>query len=143
MTTVEQLTHVFNDNFMAYINSHIAHLNIEGRNFYSDHKLLQEIYEDLQDQIDTIGELLRSINAYAPTGVFEIADNTNIDTMPVDGIADNMLNRIKNDLTDLSGSYESLMPIAEAEGHQPIANYCQDRLLALSKYIWMLNVSLA
>ena len=43
MTTVEQLTQVFNDNFMAYFRSHVAHVNTMGRNFASDHALLGRI----------------------------------------------------------------------------------------------------
>ena len=56
MNTLEQLIQVFNDNFTAYFRSHVAHVNIMGRNFLSDHKLLEKVYEDLQEQIDSIAE---------------------------------------------------------------------------------------
>ena len=59
-TTVEQLTEVFNDNFVAYYRSHVAHINIIGRNFASDHALLNGIYDDLQDQIDNLKRELKA-----------------------------------------------------------------------------------
>ena len=76
MTTTEQLTQVFNDNFVAYYRSHAAHANIVGRNFASDHQLLGGIYESLQEQIDTIGELLRSLYDYMPCGIEEVLQNS-------------------------------------------------------------------
>ena len=48
MNTSQQLTQVFNDNFVAYFRSHTAHINITGRNFRSDHKLLLQLLLLLQ-----------------------------------------------------------------------------------------------
>ena len=72
MNTAEQLTQTFNDNFVAYYRSHVAHVNILGRNFFSDHKLLEKIYEDLQEQIDVLAELLRSIDDYMPCEIQDV-----------------------------------------------------------------------
>ena len=41
-TVIEE---TFAANFVAYYRSHAGHINIVGRNFYQDHKLLQKIYE--------------------------------------------------------------------------------------------------
>jgi len=142
MNTSEQLTKVFNDNFVTYFRSHVAHLNIVGRNFVSDHKLLEKIYEDLQDQIDTIGELLRTLNTFAPSSLPYIIDNTEIDTFAFEETADGFLHGVKYDLEYLKGCYEELMAISENEGHEEIANYAQDRILKLAKFIWMLTVTL-
>ena len=42
------LQETFAGNFVSYYRSHVAHVNIQGRNFYQDHKLLQKIYEYFQ-----------------------------------------------------------------------------------------------
>jgi DNA-binding ferritin-like protein len=34
------------------------------------------------------------------------------------------------------------MTVAEEEGHKEIANYAQDRILALTKHMWMLGATL-
>ena len=80
MTTAEALTQVFNDNFVAYFRSHAAHVNVTGRNFRSDHKLLEGVYTRRQDQIDKIGELLRTLQEFMPNDIYGIIDASNLPT---------------------------------------------------------------
>lgn len=143
MTTAEQLTQLFKDNFVTYFRSHVAHVNIEGRNFVSDHKLLQGIYERRQEQIDRIGELLRSIGEYMPCDLAELVLDSHIDTGMLSGSADFLLEMVKDDLDHLVDEYAELIIIAEDEGNEAIANYAQDQVLDLTKSIWMLNATLS
>jgi len=143
MTTAEQLRQVFVDNFVAYFRSHVAHVNVEGRNFYSDHKLLGKVYEDLQGQIDIIAELLRSINEYMPDNIVDMLHESEITLDTVAGDSDELLEQILGDLEVLKGCYEELMTVAEEEGHKEIANYTQDRVLALAKFEWMIKSTLS
>jgi DNA-binding ferritin-like protein len=143
MTTQEQLTQVFNDNFVAYFRSHVAHVNIQGRNFTSDHQLLGGIYESLQDQIDTIGELLRSLGEFMPDSIGLVLDHSEIADDAVSGDADDLLARIRDDLDQLKQCYQELIVISTDEGHDEIANYAQDRVLMLAKQIWQLDSTLA
>ena len=142
MTTVDQLKEVFSDNFVAYFRSHIAHLNVTGRNFASDHKLLQKVYEDLQSQVDTIGELIRTLNDYVADSIDEVVAGSSVSTLPIFGSADDLLTEVQGDLEQLKGCYEELIEIAEQEGHDEIANYAQDRILTLAKFIWMFKATL-
>jgi starvation-inducible DNA-binding protein len=142
MTTVEQLKQVFNDNFVAYFRSHVAHVNIMGRNFRSDHKLLQGVYERRLDQVDQIAELLRSVGAFMPTSLTEVIANSNIADMDCEGSADELLSDVRADLEQLKGCYEELIAVADAEGHLEISNYAQDQVLDLAKSIWMLSATL-
>ena len=143
MTTVTQLTEVFNDNFMAYFRSHVAHVNIVGRNFASDHELLGGIYEELQGQIDTIAELLRSLGAFMPDNLMDVIDRSSVSTYSMIGSADELISEVRGDLEQLKGCYEELMHVSSEEGHEEIANYAQDRILALAKHIWMLDATLS
>jgi len=142
MTTQSQLTQVFNDNFATYFRSHVAHVNIMGRNFTSDHSLLGEVYEDLQDQIDTIGELLRTLGEFMPDSLQSVIADSHIPSFAMEGSADSLLNEVKIDLEHLKKCYEELMETAEEEEHDEIANYAQDRILALAKFIWKLSSTL-
>jgi starvation-inducible DNA-binding protein len=142
MTTSEQLTQVFNDNFVAYFRSHVAHVNIMGRNFRSDHKLLQGVYERRQEQIDAIAELLRSVGAFMPTSLTEIITNSDIADTECEGSADELLADVRADLEQLKGCFQELMSVADAEGHLEISNYAQDQVLDIAKSIWMLSSTL-
>ena len=143
MSTESQLTQTFCDNFMAYFKSHVSHVNIVGRNFQSDHALLNGIYDELQDQIDTIGELLRSLDAMMPNSIKQITETSYLSDNPVEGRADELLVGVMDDLEILKGTYEDLMADAERDGHKEIANYAQDRILSLAKHLWMLKSTLA
>lgn len=142
MTTVEQLEQVFCDNFVAYFRAHVAHVNVMGRNFTSDHQLLGGIYEDLQGQIDTIAELLRSLQEFMPDNLQAVLSYSNVSTDAIGGSSEDLLSDVCDDLITLKGCYEELIRAAEEEGHAEIANYAQDRVLTLAKHIWMLNSTL-
>jgi DNA-binding ferritin-like protein len=142
MTTAEQLTQVFCDNFVAYYRSLTAHVNIMGRNFRSDHKLLQGVYERRQAQIDVIAELLRTVSAFMPVSIAEVLTCSEISDSDIEGDADELLNAVRDDLEQLKGCYEELMAVADEEGHAEISNYAQDQILDIAKSIWMLNSTL-
>jgi starvation-inducible DNA-binding protein len=142
MNTTTQLTQVFNDNFVAYFRSHVAHVNTVGRNFSSDHALLGEVYEDLQDQIDTIAELLRTLGEEMPSSIEDVISGSGFDSDTF-GDAYRLLEIVRGTLDALKMEYESLMEVSEQEGHKEIANYAQDRILAIAKFIWKLDSTLA
>ena len=142
-TTQEQLTQTFNNNFVAYYRAHVAHVNILGRNFVSDHKLLQGIYERRQEQIDRLAELLRTLDEYMPCEIQDVLNQSEIGTGIFEEDADGFLYGVKDDLEHLKGTYEGLMAVAEKEGHEEIANYAQDQILDLAKSIWMLSATLS
>ena len=140
--TADTLLQIFNNNFVAYYRSHVAHVNIVGRNFYSDHKLLGGIYEDLQDQIDTIAELLRTLQSEMPCDLTGVLERSEIDSTELAGDADFLLSMVEEDLEYLVGNYRDLINVATAEGQDQIANYAQDRITTLEKSIWMINSTL-
>jgi starvation-inducible DNA-binding protein len=142
MTTQEQLQQVFADNFVAYFRSHVAHVNITGRNFVSDHKLLKGIYESLQEEIDIIAEILRTLDEMMPCCLDDVQATSAVSTAPMEGDSDAMLTEVQMDLEQLKGCYEELITVAEDEGHKEIANYAQDRVLAIGKQLWMLRSTL-
>ena len=141
-TTQEQLTQIFKNNFVAYFRSHAAHVNITGRNFRSDHKLLQGVYERRQEQIDRIGELLRTMQEYMPCDINGVVNESTIPTDAIEGTSDYLLEQVMMDLEHLLDDFKTLILIADNEGYDEIGNYAQDQALDLEKSIWMLRVTL-
>jgi len=143
MTTAEQLTQVFNNNFVVYYRSHAAHVNITGRNFRSDHKLLGGVYERRQAEIDKIAEILRTMQEFMPNSLVDIIDNSTISTADtMEGTADQLLHLVMMDLEHLLGDFKELIVIASDEGLEEISNYAQDQALDIEKSIWMLRSTL-
>lgn len=143
MNTVEQLTQVFSDNFVAYFRSHMAHVNVIGRNFEADHALLGGVYEDLQGQIDMIAELIRSLDEFAPDNIDSVIGQSNVLPSTIAGSADDLIGDVLADLETLKSSYEDLIHTADEEDLLHISNYAQDRVLVLSKAIWQFKSTLA
>jgi DNA-binding ferritin-like protein len=142
MQTPLMLTQLFKDNFVTYFRSHAAHVNITGRNFRSDHKLLEGIYTRRQDQIDRIGELLRSMDEYMPCDILEVVETTRMPQGAIEGSADELLLQVQDDLQSLLDDFKELIAVADGEGLDEIANYAQDQALDLEKSLWMLRVTL-
>ena len=142
MTTADQLTQIFKDNFTVYFRSHAAHVNVTGRNFRSDHKLLEGVYTRRQEQIDRIGELLRTLDEYMPCDLSEVVSSSAIPTDAIEGSADSLLMNVMMDLEHLLADFKELIVIADEEGYAEVGNYAQDQALDLEKSIWMLRVTL-
>jgi starvation-inducible DNA-binding protein len=139
MTTQEQLQQVFNDNFVSYFHTHVAHVNIVGRNFVSDHELLGEIYEQLQGQIDSLAELIRTIGDFMPITLGEVMLNSHNTDEPMAGTSDQLLSAVKDHLEHLFDCYVDLNEVADEEELEHIANYAQEQMLILKKFVWKLE----
>jgi len=140
--TQEQLQAVFQDNFMAYYRSHVAHANIVGRNFYSDHKLLGKIYKHLQGNIDVLAELLRTLGEFMPASIMAATDQATIADSDVIGTADDMLALVRDDIMMLDEQYQELVRRATDESIDEVADFAQAEIRALRKFVWMLDSSL-
>ena len=142
---IEQaLLNLFCSNFVAYTKSHAAHVNIVGRNFPADHKLLQKVYEDLQAEIDTIGELLRTIESYFPISLKEILEGSSIEDDLQEDFGDGIdyIQQVYDDLETLIEVHLDLEDAADNREYNHIMNYAQDRVRALKKHCWMLRATL-
>jgi starvation-inducible DNA-binding protein len=142
MTTQEQLTQVFNDNFVTYFRSFVAHVNVTGRNFRSDHKLLQGVYERRQAEIDVIAELIRSVGEFMPESLGRVLEDAKIATYEMSGDSDELLAEVRSDLEELKACFEELIAVADSEGYSEISNYAQEQVLDIAKSIWMLSATL-
>ena len=133
-----KLLEVFADNFVSYWSAHSNHINITGRNFYSDHKLLQKIYEDAQDQIDAIGEFIRTIESKVPATITDILELSTIGEAVAED-ADDRLRIVCENQEYMMDRYKELFDIATIMTDQDIANYAADRIRAHAKFKWMLE----
>ena len=139
MDLISQLEQVFATNFEVYYRTHVAHVNIVGRNFYSDHKLLQGIYEGLQGNIDTLAEMLRTLRATMPNSLATVQGLATTGDREVTGDAIELLQSVYNDLEIMIDLYQDLNVVAEEEYHSEISNFAQDQLGLLRKSCWMLR----
>ena len=141
MSLESKLLEVFADNFVSYWSAHSNHINITGRNFYSDHKLLKKVYEDAQEQIDVLGEFIRTIKSQVPASIPDILDLSTIGEMTAEE-ADERLRIVGENQTYMIDRYKELFDIATEMTDQDIANYAADRIRAHAKFKWMIESTL-
>ena len=132
----------FSANFVAYYQTHVAHVNIKSPNFYSDHKLLQKIYTRLQDSIDEIAERIRTLRGEMPVSLNHVLAISSIADSPVMGDSQAMLRTVHELLEDLIQQYHKLNDAAEEVDYIDVTNYCQDQIGIIARYRWMLEATL-
>ena len=130
-------------NFVAYQKAHSAHINIRGRNFYQDHKLLKHVYRYLQDNIDTLGEEIQACGVgRVPETIGMIMDTSDIsDAMP-DMIADGLLTSILDDLYTLIDTYHDMYDAGEAANYPDVSNMAADHIGRIAAFCWKLEATL-
>jgi len=136
------LEETFRANFVSYYKSHVAHVNIVGRNFASDHKLLQKIYEYFQDNIDTIAEKIRTVKGTMPNSLETILELSTITDSPTVGNSIALLETVEEAIEAMIDQYHEVNDAAEEINYIDISNFAQDQIGQLARFRWMLQATL-
>jgi len=136
------LEETFSANFVSYYKSHVAHVNLVGRNFYQDHKLLQKIYEYFQDNIDTIAEKIRTVKGTMPNSLETILELSTITDSPTIGTSLKLLATVEEAVEAMIDQYHEVNDAAEAINYIDISNFAQDQIGQLARFRWMLQATL-
>lgn len=132
---------------MAYVHqlqvqSHLLHFNYECSNFLSIHKFLGKQYEAHQDQFDTIGEFVRSMDYLLP-----MCHNGLMDASPefkhcTSYKPQEMLGTYYKNLEELGMKAKKLEPVAAKVGAVDIQNYMAELVGEAFKAAWFIKASL-
>jgi starvation-inducible DNA-binding protein len=122
--------------------TYIVHWNIMGGKFYSIHKLTQEIYEEMQDGLDTIAEHLRSLDISTPMSVEDL-NNSVMQPIPDSCFdQDGMIRALAVNNNSLAESFHLLAEEAEAMQDQFTLDLAVERGRAHKKFQWLLKSTL-
>jgi DNA-binding ferritin-like protein len=133
---------VFASNFVARYRSHVAHINIKGRNFYQDHKLLKKVYQYFEDQVDPLGEKLRTLGALVPSTINEVMELTQVNDFGIGGPSEIILASVVTDVILMIELYHELHKAAELVGYTDISNMADDNIGKLAKFKWQIEATL-
>ena len=136
---VETLKTTLADTFVLYFKAHSYHWNIEGSDFAQYHEFIGDFYADVFASVDSIAELIRTMDAYAPTSLARLQALTQMDEEENIPSAREMLTRLRQDndkyLAQLVKTYNE----AETASEFGVSNHIQDRIQAHEKHAWMLR----
>ena len=141
MKTVDSLKKLFSDNFAAYVLAHGYHQTVEGENFYEYHRLFQKIYEYLQDNIDSIGELIRQLDDIPPfslTRISELSDVKDVQEAP-----DTLTKVLDLDsaLYMLIDQANTVFEDSQSDKEYGVNNFIGGYIQDLNKFCWFLRAS--
>ena len=136
---VESLKTTLADTFVLYFKAHSYHWNIEGSDFAQYHDFIGDFYADVFASVDSIAELIRTLDAYAPTSLARLQALTQMEEEENILSAKEMLVRLRQDndkyLAQLVKTYNE----AETASEFGVSHHIQDRIQAHEKHAWMLR----
>ena len=115
------------------------HWNVEGKNFKEYHELFGEMYDDVFGSIDTLAELIRTLDAYVPSTLSNIKDNSRISEPQKIMSSDEMINQALLDNMIVTASLLDVYRLAEQQSDVGISNFVQGRIQSHEKHKWFLR----
>jgi len=131
-------------NFVAYQRAHASHMNIRGRNFYSDHKLLKHVYRYLENNVDVLGEEIQAcgVGSVPETISGILATSVIPDIEPASRDADELLMDTLNNLYDLIDCYHEMNDAGVALDYPDVPNMAADHIQKIATYCWKIEATL-
>ena len=141
-TLIDGLTVFLSSNFVLYTNTHVAHWNIVGSLFFELHKMLEDQYNDLWEQVDVIAEKIRMQDEFVSLTLEDQSKLSLIEPLKIQNNANEYLQKLFNDHQRMIILLNKIFKLATNEDNQAIANYIAERLDAHAKARWFLKSSL-
>ena len=137
------LERVYATNFVAYQRAHASHMNIRGRNFMSDHKLLKKIYQYLENNIDVLGEEIQACGVgHVPETIQGILDTSVIEDTSVDKDADSLLMDTLDNLYALIEVYHEMDEAGKETNYPDVCNMAADHIQNIAIFCWKIEATL-
>ena len=139
---IEQMKVYFATNFQYYTKSHGYHVNVVGPDFYQYHKLLQKVYEDAQENIDTIAEEIRTLDATVPFSANRIMELSLIEDAEDTPNALVMIDKLLVDTEIVCEQIRVCRQLCEVNKCFGLLNFLEQRLDDHYRIQWMLRSTL-
>ena len=136
---IDELKKVHADAFTFYLKAHFYHWNVEGSDFPQYHDFLQNLYQEVFASVDTLAELIRTLDSYAPGTLTRLKELTTIEETDDVPDAKIMMTRLLQENNILRASLLTAYKTADTTGEVGISNFLQDRIQAHEKHSWMLR----
>ncbi|GAB4169714.1 MAG: Dps family protein [Terrimicrobiaceae bacterium] len=137
---VQGLTALLADSYALMAQTHLAHWNVEGPNFFQLHTAFQTQYEELFTAIDDIAERIRALDVLAPGGLKSLASLSRISEMAAESAP------AKDFVAHLIDCHEILLEDAsdlrsacEVAGDLETQDIVIGRIQVHQKTLWMLK----
>ena len=139
MNLTEALTVYLNSNFVLYTKTHSIHWNVAGPLFMELHKLFEDQYNDLWDNVDTIAEKIRQLDHPISITPETQSSLSVIDPHVMLVTELDYVSRLYMDHNRMIGLLNKVFDVAESVDNQAVMNYIAERLDWHAKQRWFLR----
>ena len=139
-TVIESLKQTLAEEYTLQLKTQNFHWNVEGPLFYSLHKLFEEQYNTISEQVDATAEVLRALNSKAPGSFTEFKALSSIQEAPTDKLnANQMIEMLSKDHTTLANAQKERLEKAEEAGEISAVTLYEDLITFHEKAAWMIR----
>lgn len=130
------------DSYALMAQTHLAHWNVEGSNFFGLHTAFEQQYQELFAAIDEIAERIRALGGYAPGGLSMLDQMSEIGGMERDLDSTGYLSHLIEYHQILIETATKGRDAAAEAGDSETEDMLIARLQVHEKTLWMLKSSL-
>jgi starvation-inducible DNA-binding protein len=140
---VESLEVLVADTYALLTQTHLAHWNVEGPNFFQLHVAFEEQYNEMFAAVDEIAEHLRTYGAYAPGGFEMLNGLTRIGQMERSIPSMDFVAKLASFHEILLENAAKGRDLAGDNGFNETEDLFIERIRVHNKTLWMLKSHLA
>lgn len=142
-TCYSTLVQCLRDSMQVYQQTLLVHWGLMGGKFYSIHKLTEQIYDEMQDGIDTIAEHIRSLDIATPKTV----EDLNYTSMPKVSLEncfaqEVIVRQLATNHNILADKFQDLAALADALKDQLTLDLAVERGRVHKKNQWLLKANI-
>jgi len=137
-TSIEYLNVILADTFVLYTKTLNCHWNVVGTLFYQLHKFFEEQYQALQEDIDTIAERIRALQAKAPATLQSFLALTTLEEIPNNLSDGDMVRALLKDREAVTKYVRDALEKID-ENDRSTTNMLEDMLEKHEEQAWMLR----
>jgi starvation-inducible DNA-binding protein len=132
------LKRAFATTYAFLVKAENFHWNVTGPNFVQHHKLFGDIYDEVDNELDSFAERVRALRCYVPASFSQLSEySTILDTVEILPPTE----MVRTLYVDNGKVHEALMQayqLAESFGEHGLSAYLSNRIDAHRKHGWML-----
>lgn len=135
----DKLAHFLSDTFVLYVKTLNFHWNMEGREFYMYHRLLEDQYKELQEATDELAERIRMLGRFTPGSLKNFLELSCLKESKAEKQAEHMIQELVKDHEELVEHCHQIIQVTDKLLDQGTSDLLIERLRSHDKQAWLLR----
>ncbi|MBX7491019.1 Dps family protein [Helicobacter turcicus] len=141
---IQNLKQIQADSAVFYIKLHNYHWNVKGADFHPVHKALEEMYEEVTEQMDSVAERVLQLGEKPYVTLKDMLATSKIQEDSATSFdSKTILTKILPDYEYFLQAFRELSDIAGEANDKATIALADEKVAELEKAIWMLKAQLA